>query len=357
MKNTNTLSLGEELPSILQRWPEASGESVLLHLLTTEYGCNIEHLTKGSSSKRFFRLRRRNHSTVILGLINTTGPASDEVFAPEYQLPLTPAQVYIQAAADLQQVLGSVPHLFASDPLRGVAILEDAGDTNLYSYVQQGAPNSTVVAIYESLLAWDAALPANLATLPSSSLPYIRTFDERALRLELHEFAACSLTHLLSPLRRRDLENLFNRLAAEVAAMPTRPIHRDFQSKNIMLLTPLRFLVIDSQDMCIGPYLYDVASLVFDPYITLDDQDRCRLIRSAAHSGSDRPTFRRDLALLAVHRCLKAAGRFATLATRGITSHVPFIAHAVTAAISELRSMSEYSPLAELLETCKVPKD
>jgi N-acetylmuramate 1-kinase len=56
------------------------------------------------------------------------------------------------------------------------------------------------------------------------------------------------------------------RIAAEAAALPKVCIHRDFQSENI-LLRDKRVRFVDYQGARRGPASYDVASLLYDPYI------------------------------------------------------------------------------------------
>ena len=66
-----------------------------------------------------------------------------------------------------------------------------------------------------------------------------------------------------------DLTSEFNRLAdAIMAARPMGFMHRDFQSRNIMVMKN-RFYLIDFQGGRIGPPHYDLASLLIDPYVDL----------------------------------------------------------------------------------------
>mgnify|MGYP001205149350 CR=1 FL=1 len=45
-------------------------------------------------------------------------------------------------------------------------------------------------------------------------------------------------------------------------------MHRDFQSKNITIFKGEIYL-LDFQDACLGPYTYDLVSLLEDPYVML----------------------------------------------------------------------------------------
>jgi aminoglycoside/choline kinase family phosphotransferase len=75
--------------------------------------------------------------------------------------------------------------------------------------------------------------------------------------------------------------------------------------------------VIDFQDALMGPVTYDLASLLRDAYIELDEALIDRLINRfldglATHRQvwTDRETFRRLFDFTSIQRNLKAAGRF-----------------------------------------------
>jgi len=76
------------------------------------------------------------------------------------------------------------------------------------------------------------------------------------------------------------------------------------------------FVIIDYQDMCIGPKYYDLASLVFDPYIILRPEQLNSILNYyfkhyvVTQSYDD---FIHDLNLVGLQRLLKAAGRYARL--------------------------------------------
>lgn len=61
-------------------------------------------------------------------------------------------------------------------------------------------------------------------------------------------------------------------VAEWLATLPRVPIHRDFQSQNIMLCHD-NVALIDYQGMRYGLAEYDLASLVYDPYMALDSRE------------------------------------------------------------------------------------
>ena len=86
-----------------------------------------------------------------------------------------------------------------------------------------------------------------------------------------------------------------------VAAQPQVLIHRDFQSQNI-LVTEGRIRLVDFQGMRLGPLGYDLASVVFDPYVAMPSQFRDELVKRF-FTGMET-----DLSLVDVRGMVLAAG-------------------------------------------------
>lgn len=107
------------------------------------------------------------------------------------------------------------------------------------------------------------------------------------------------------------------RVAARLARTPRTVVHRDLQSSNV-LLTPGGPAFIDFQGMRVGPALYDVASLLADPYVMLDlDAQRVLLAayRRQAPLGwrPGRASPEADFWLAAVQRLVQALGAYGRL--------------------------------------------
>ena len=92
--------------------------------------------------------------------------------------------------------------------------------------------------------------------------------------------------------------------------MRQRPVlvHRDFQSSNVLYRTDGTFAFIDFQGMRLGAAAYDLASLLYDPYVPLDEKARASLVRVYPVE---------KLAFGAVQRLVQALGAFGRLASVG----------------------------------------
>jgi aminoglycoside/choline kinase family phosphotransferase len=108
----------------------------------------------------------------------------------------------------------------------------------------------------------------------------------------------------------------FRTIAELIAAQPRVFTHRDYHSRNLMV-DGARLGVLDFQDALMGPAAYDLASLLRDAYLALDESLIDELIAAyldrmheAGAGLGDRGSFRRLFDLTSIQRNLKAAGRF-----------------------------------------------
>lgn len=91
-------------------------------------------------------------------------------------------------------------------------------------------------------------------------------------------------------------------------------VHRDFQSQNIMVYHSDVYL-IDFQGMRLGVGLYDLASLVWDPYVSLENSFRDELVEYYFKNQSiyQNPSV---LYLCAIQRLMQALGAFGYLSLK-----------------------------------------
>lgn len=100
-------------------------------------------------------------------------------------------------------------------------------------------------------------------------------------------------------------------MAAWLAALPRVPVHRDCQSQNIMLKDGQAWL-IDFQGMRMGLAEYDLASLLYDPYMELGQNTRQAIL--CYWSEQSGLPLRPDIfAACAMQRLMQALGAFANI--------------------------------------------
>ena len=208
-----------------------------------------------------------------------------------------------------------VPHIYAQDLAQGFLLLSDLGNT---TYLQ--ALNvSTARELYAA--ATDALIKIQLASKAKELPPY----DEALLRRELNLFPEWYIArHLgvtLSEKQQAKLEEVFKRILDNNLAQPSVYVHRDYHSRNLMIVGENNPGIIDFQDAVFGPITYDLASLFKDAYIRWEEEEIMDWLihywEKARTAGlpvrQDFGEFYRDYEMMGVQRHIKVLGIFARL--------------------------------------------
>jgi len=197
----------------------------------------------------------------------------------------------------------------------GILLLEDCGDELLQTLAEK-ADRKTRIDFYLKALRILARIQSRGADLESESyFPYGIAFDEEKLSWELDYFRRHFLEGfrraLLSASDQESLRDSFSRMADEIAALPRVLCHRDYHSRNLMVVGD-ELVVLDFQDARMGPVSYDLVSLLRDSYVGLDadfaEEMSARFCSLTSHVSPRR--LRDELDLVALQRNLKALGTF-----------------------------------------------
>jgi aminoglycoside/choline kinase family phosphotransferase len=223
---------------------------------------------------------------------------------------------------DVQRYLAGigvrVPAILAFLEPEGLMVLEDLGDEMLETRLLAGdAP----APLYERAIDQLARLRARAEAAPGGCVAFTRSFDADLYRWELEHFVEWGLEAWkggrLSPADRAVAGRAFDEIARALEAEPKGFTHRDYQSRNLMVLPSGQQAVIDFQDALLGPRQYDLVALLRDSYVELEPalveaMLRRYLDRLHAEGGPrlEYAPFRDAFDLLTVQRKLKDAGRF-----------------------------------------------
>jgi aminoglycoside/choline kinase family phosphotransferase len=263
------------------------------------------------------------------------------------ELPFINIQRYLQGRGV------AVPTVHVYEAASGRLLLEDLGDCTLFDAVAGASPERTE-ALYRSaidellMLQTPGAVPER-----NRCVAFTRRFDQPLFLWELDHFLEYGIearTGSAVPKAPREaIRRAFTRVAEELAAAPRVFVHRDYHSRNLMLIGE-RLRVIDFQDALTGPRTYDLASLLRDSYVTLDEGLIDRLIAyyssSPNHSAVDPAAFRRLFDVNGFQRNLKAAGRFIYIEkVKGRPTHLPYVTPTLRSA---RRVLDKYPDFAEL---------
>jgi hypothetical protein len=165
-----------------------------------------------------------------------------------------------------------VPKLFCVDEESVQILQEDLGSRRLLDDVSPDRPQSGSVRILypeviEALIRWQNASQSLFSTHTDI---WLRRFDFAALKWETDYFtenylkAHCGITEIPDYVR-----NFYSLLAVSVDAQTKVLMHRDFQSQNIMVKDNSEVAFVDYQGARRGSMFYDIASLLWDPYVCL----------------------------------------------------------------------------------------
>ena len=288
----------------------ALGELYGEPLLSTE----VIKLRGDASTRSYFRVHVADAPTgrpasVIVMLLPEDAFKSDEggKQADNQRLP------FLEVAELLESKGLPVPSIYVEDLANRIILLEDLGDLTFEQQLRR-TPRSDWQRLYGAAVDLLADLHERCVDLPSASIVSQRSFDRELLDWELDHFRAWGLEALFGPLDAAQTATVaagFSTLVHEIEAMPYGFVHRDYQSKNLMVGPGGALTLIDFQDSMLGPRVYDLVALLCDSYVSLDlDLQESMIERYAALRRIQPSALRREFWLVALHRKLKDAGRF-----------------------------------------------
>jgi aminoglycoside/choline kinase family phosphotransferase len=230
---------------------------------------------------------------------------------------------YLKVSALMEQAGAHVPHVHASDPARGFIVMEDLGDTQYLSLLKAGRG---VDKLYGDALTTLANIQVRGLRAAQQLAPYDREPLERELNLMPEWFLRKHLRLELTPEERALLTVVNEFLINEALLQPQVFVHRDFHSRNLMVLSQADMDkggpgVIDFQDALRGPIGYDLVSLLKDCYISWSRERVERWVKGyrrvlgnlGANVGDSEYQFLRWFDLIGVQRHIKVLGIFCRL--------------------------------------------
>ncbi len=151
---------------------------------------------------------------------------------------------------------------------------------------------------------------------------------------------------------------LWEAIAEKLAAWPRVLVHRDFQSQNILMHDGHAHL-IDFQGLRPGLAHYDLASLLYDPYVRLRGSERRELLDfylglGRRHDlGKNRAEFDEIYRLCALQRLMQALGAYGYLGlVRGkpdFLAHIPMALASLREVAAGIAGLEEFNALLQAL--------
>ncbi len=302
----------------------------------------VSPLEGRGSDRTFFRLNwNRNASAILV----------------HYDSKRVENGYYADIATFLQEIDVPVPRLMRHDPVRCFILMEDLGDTDLWSF--RISPWETRRDLYQKTL----TIVHKLHSFPKEDFPSGRVklsegFGPHLYRWERDYFTEHFVTGLcglkLGPSFQKQLESELSALAERLAGTIRCLVHRDLQSQNVMIHEGEPFL-IDFQGMRFGNPFYDLGSLLCDPYVDFSGEERTGLLSfyyGLENWDLDWTAFQNAFWEASVQRLMQALGAYGFLGlVKGLKG---FLDHTPPGLRNLQQAASQLSSLPRIRELCLV---
>lgn len=294
----------------------------------------LEMVAGDASFRRYYRLHRPQDTCILMD-------------APPPEEDCTP---FVRIAGHWFRQGVRVPRILAQDPEQGFLLLEDFGDDQLISHLIKD--EATTDQLYQN------AIQA-LIRLQQTTEPVLPTYSQQLLMQEMSLFKEwfCRqwLELELTPAETSLLDHTFEHLCHNALQQVQVPVHRDYHSRNLMLISGQEIGIIDFQDAVQGPVTYDLVSLLKDCYLHWPKKkvshwrDSYRQQAQAAGllpAEISQETFRQAFDLMGAQRHIKVLGIFSRLWLRdnkpGYLKDIPRTLQHLLEATGEYQNLNRF---------------
>ncbi len=313
--------------------------------LSESVAVQLHPLERRGSDRTFFRVNwnQQNDSAILI----------------HYDPKRLENTYYADIAAFLRDIQVPVPRMILHDPTASLMVMEDLGDKDLWSFNK--TPWKTRRILYQKTLVIIHRLHSFPETnFPSTPVKLIEGFGPDLYRWERNYFKdhfvrdVCGI-EIDHPFEGK-LEVELSKLAERLSATKRCLMHRDLQSQNVMIRDGKPFL-IDFQGMRFGNPLYDLGSLLYDPYVNLSNKQQEELLSfyyDFSKRDVDWTVFQNNFWEASAQRLMQALGAYGFLGLKKgfkpFLEHIPAGLHHLLDATSRVASLSL---LHELCLKCK----
>ncbi len=318
-----------------------SGIRPEVHALVEELfaGARIEPMAGDASTRRFYRVRAVDTTHVIMDYGARFDRETDD---------MTLTRVFEDAALPVSRIERACPEA-------GCLVLEDLGDRTLESAVEQDPALRR--ALYDRAVDLAVAVAERgTPALERSGRAAGPALDSERFRFEMDFFVEHYVVGLLGrPDVASSLVDALHALADRAARTPRRVLcHRDFHSRNLLVRPDGSLAMVDLQDARWGPDTYDLASLLRDAYVDLDESEvetRVESFRTKLPEAPARDALRDRFDVVAAQRMIKALGTFGyQIGSLGRTRYADAIARTVGRLTVVLPRSEHTAAVGEVLE-------
>lgn len=253
---------------------------------------NLSIASDDASFRRYFRVKHNNKSLIIMD-----SPPSKEN-----------CRNFIKIDKILIDAGIHAPLIINADTTQGFLLLEDLG-SQTFLHCQQQKFN---LDLYKTAI-------DTLVKMQSISNKTLAQYSKNLLHQEMQLLIEWYLPKTTSSAHNKQLQTMFAILTENALNAPQVFVHRDYHSRNLMVLAAKKLAIIDFQDACIGADTYDLVSLLKDAYFQLPANQHQILLQyyyDKAAVSRNFAEFERQYDLMSLQRQLKVLGIFKRLSLR-----------------------------------------
>ena len=325
----------------------------------------LEPASADASFRSYWRTRHQGRSWIVMD----SPPAQED------------PRPWLEIGARLSAAGLHVPAVRTQDLQQGFLLIEDLGSQLYLPALNDG----TVDALYGDAL--QALLRMQRDVDVEGMQPYDRAFLQRELEIMPEWFLGRHLGHTPSCDEWDVLEATFTTLLHNALAQPRCFVHRDYHSRNLLIVDQdsprsieqrlsshgktapgiLSPGIIDFQGALVGPITYDLASLLRDCYIAwergrvegwVEGYRRHLQAAQLIDAAVDRTQFLRWFDLTGLQRHLKVLGIFCRLCYRdGKQGYLDDLPRVYDYVIEVASGYPELADLVTLLRRCAGTRD
>lgn len=226
----------------------------ILQWLQVDLGLHLESLeaTAGDASfRRYFRAVVDEVSYIVM----------------DASLDLENVAQFVMVARLFEGVGIHVPAVHEEDVTRGFLLLGDLGHRCYLDHLNESSASLLYGDALNALVRLQSGIEVEGCTLPF--------YQREKMRAEMDLFQDWFLRRLLGLELAPSFKGMFDAvqdlLIESAMAQPMVCVHRDYHSRNLMVVEEGNPGVLDFQDAVIGPVTYDLVSLLRDCYIAWPD--------------------------------------------------------------------------------------
>jgi aminoglycoside/choline kinase family phosphotransferase len=313
---------------------------VVRYINEHHYGLDVVPIAGDASGRRFYRVGKGGSGSVVV--MDYGHPFQD----------LTDDIILTRIFQDAGLPVAGIVH---QSPEGGFLVLDDLGEWTLEDHLAE--PSGAGPELYAAAVELATRLAdAGTAALDRSRRSRWPALDRERFRFEMEFFLehyCCGLLdHFQDGTQTQPFRKLLLNLADRAAAVePTVFCHRDYHSRNLIVSPAGRLSMVDIQDARRGPLGYDLASLLWDAYIDLDDDLRIEMIALFKEKSGPGPGFDEALEILALQRMLKVLGTFGyQISVLGRDRYRSAIPRTLENIRNLVEKMNDYSPIIDVLD-------